>query len=552
MHNLIEEPTLSAASNLNGPRRALSQEFLLCCIVVMLLAASLRLYHISERSLWFDEAIAANISRGTLGHTLVLTRNEHSAPIIHPLVLYAVEKTAAGPLAVRTPSFVASLLAVFLMLCFVTIPSFDRKTALLSALMLGMSALQIRYAQEVREYSLSVLYATLLTYLFMAYSSRREGRGSLVPLYLALFAAPLVQYGLVLFGFGVLAALVVLGLNDRRWRIRILEVTKASVFLGAGGLASYMLTLRYQWGETPSYLRDHYLTPDKSVAAFVLSNTHHLVTSFLPGLAAAVISLVAILFYVVTPSRSRVVSPLFVLAVTSLGVVLACALLHVYPYGGVRQCLFLAPVLCLVASTSLVQIANRFAGTMNRVVFVAIASVVVVSGVFQIRHLKPYAEVEDIHAVLSRLQTNVEPGDGVYIYFGAVPATDFYVKERDSGFMYGDFHRQSPDKFASEMLAGLCPGTNRIWIVFSHVYEDEDQRILNDLSGNWEVASVLTTKGSALYMARRRSAVAPDASTDRDPSCGGKLVAATQKSVTQRPYDSFWDWNIRNLGPPGQ
>lgn len=531
----------------------MGKAFLCGCVFVVLLAASLRLYHISQRSLWFDEAIAANISRGTLAQTLILTRNEHSAPIVHPLVLYAVEKVAAGPLAVRSPSFVASLLAVFLMLCFVTIPSFDPKTALLAALMLSMSALQIRYAQEVREYSLSVLYATLLTYLYLSYASDCEERNSPTPLYLALLAAPLVQYGLVLFSFGILAALVVLGFTDRTQRVRISQVMKASVCLGAGGLLSYMLTLRYQWEEAPFYLQDFYLTPGKSLAAFVLSNTHHVLTSFLPGLAAAFVSVVAILFHVGTSIRRRVVSPLVVLAITSIGIVLVCALLHVYPYGGVRQCLFLAPILCLVGSESLVQITNRFRGIASSVAFAAVACVVVVSGIFQIRLLKPYAEIEDIQGVLHRLQNSVESGDGVYIYFGAVPAVDFYVKERDQRFMYGDFHRESPEKFASEMLAGLYPRTNRTWIVFSHIYQEEDKIFLHDLSSDWEVDPILFTKGSALYLACRLRAGLPETSTDRGAMCANALVGAAKRSpVPQRPKDSFWDWNIRNIRRPGQ
>src|SRR5579864_4952086 len=152
-HNTRTVMMSSAVSS--DPGRQM-RAFFLCATMVVLLAASLRVYHIAQRSLWLDEAIAANISRGTLSQTLILTRDLHSAPITDPLILYAVEKVNAGALAVRIPSLVASMLAVFLMLCFVTIPSIDYKMAGLAALMLSVSAAQIRYAQEVREYSLSV------------------------------------------------------------------------------------------------------------------------------------------------------------------------------------------------------------------------------------------------------------------------------------------------------------------------------------------------------------------------------------------------------------
>ena len=515
--------------------------FLAFSVVLILFAASLRIYHISQRSLWLDEAIAANISRGTLPETLILTRAFHSAPIVDPLLLYGVEKASTGALAVRIPSLVASLAAVLLMLCFVTIPSIDYRTAGLSALMLSVSAVQVRYAQEVREYSLSVLYAEVLMYVFLSYTSNREENGSPTLLYLTLFVAPFVQYGLVLFSLGVLAALLIVSLTDSKRRVRITHIVTGSVFLAAGGLLSFFLTLRYQWGEDAWYLQDYYYVPGSSFLHFVVSNTHYLFTSFLPGLAAAAISVVAILVHVVTSIRARCVSPLSVLVFTSVGVVLACGILHIYPFGGIRQCLFLAPVLCLFAAASLVQISSRFTKGVNSVVFATIVCVVVVSGAVQFRSVKPYAEVEDIQNVLLGLRNQIQSGDGVYIYPGAVPAVDFYVKERDARFIYGDFHQQAPEKYVSEMLAGLPPKADRLWIVFSHVYRDEDQRIIHDLSADWKVDSVVSVKGSALYLASRRPGV-PDVT----PALNGDV------SDAPRIADTFWDWNIRNGRKPSQ
>jgi hypothetical protein len=516
------------------------REFVLCATLILLLAASLRVYHIEQRSLWLDEAIAANISRGTLSQTLILTRDLHSAPITDPLILYAVEKVNAGPLAVRIPSLVASMLAVFVMLCFVTIPSIDYKTAGLAALMLSVSATQIRYAQEVREYSLSVLYATVLLYIFLSYVSKKEKPSSPFPLYIALFGAPLIQYGLVLFSFGILATLFVFALIDRERVSRIVQVIVASGFLAVGGLVSLFLTLRYQWGDDAWYLKDYFGAPGTSLLHFVLTNTHHLVTFLLPGLAAAAISTLAIAIYLVASIRARRIPPLAVLTFTSCGIVLICSLRHFYPYGGIRQCLFLAPVLCLFASESLVQIIQKVPARLTSLGFAAIVCAVIVSGALQIRLLKPYAEVEDIQQILHTLQAHIQPGDSVYIYPGAVFAVDFYVKARDPRFIYGDYHQQSPEKYVPEIESGLNPRAGRLWIVFSHIYRDEDQRILRDLSKDWEVEPVLSVTGSALYQATRR------------PISGDAAIEASQTSpaAPDHTHDSFWDWNVRNSRHP--
>ncbi len=534
MHDLAVVPV--AVSSGRGLRWRLpaNRIFLAIGILIVLLAASLRIYRISQRSLWLDEAIAANISRGTLSETLILTRGFHSAPIIHPAVLYAVEKVSASPLAVRLPSLLASVLAVVLLLCFVTIPVIDHKTAGLAALMLTVSATQIRYAQEVREYSLGVLYAGVLLYVFLSYISQKDEHHSPILLYLSVFAAPLVQYGLVLFSGGILSALLALAFTGSKPRPKLAQIMAATGFLVLGGLVSFFLTLRYQWGDDAWYLKDHFWAPGSNLFRFIRSNTHGLITWLLPGLAAASISVLAILIDLVASIRARIVAPVALLGCTSCGIVLLCGIVHLYPYGGIRQCLFLTPVLCLLASISLVQGTNRIAGPVKSLVFAGIVCVVVVSGIFQIRLLKPYAEIEDIKPVLLSLQNRMAPVDAVYIYPGAVFAVDYYINTRDPRFMYGDYHQKDPETYVPEMLAGLDPKASRFWIVFSHIYREEDQRILHDLSSGWSVEPVFSAKGSALYLASRRRVLM------------AVVTAHKAAPMADHTHDSFWEWNMRN------
>lgn len=547
MHDLPVAPV--AAST--GGRLSLpaNRVFLAIGILVVLLAAFLRIHHISRRSLWLDEAIAANISRGTLSQTLILTRGFHSAPIVHPVLLYAVEKASASPLAVRLPSLVPSGLAVVLMLCFVTIPAIDYKTAGLAALMLSVSATQIRYAQEVREYSLGVLYAGVLLYVFLSYISPKKEPNSPILLYLSLFAAPLVQYGLVLFSGGILSALLVLAFTGSKPRPKLAQIIAASACLALGSVVSFFVTLRYQWGDDAWYLKDYFWTPGSNIFRFVEVNTHSLITWLLPGLAAASISVLAILICLVLSIRARIVPPVALLAFTSCGIVLLCSILHLYPYGGIRQCLFLTPLLCLLASTSLVQVANRITGPANSWVFAVVIGVVFVSGVFQIRLLKPYAEVEDIQSVLLSLQKHIAPGDAVYIYPGAVFAVDFYIKHRDPRFMYGDYHQKDPERHVPEMLAGLDPRASRFWIVFSHIYREEDELILHDLRRDWNVEPVLFAQGAALYLASRRPVLM---ATVTAGSINTQSETSKTTPTADHTHDSFWEWNIRNARQPAQ
>ncbi len=521
--------------------------FLLAAALIVLLAGSFRAVHIGERSLWLDEAIAANISRGTMTETIELTRGLHSAPIVHPLILYAVEKVRADTLAVRLPSLVASVLAVLVLLCLAPLPSIGYRAAVLAALMLAISAAQIRYAQEVREYSLSVLYAAVLTYFYLLVRAYQKTRMTRVLLYLLLFGAPLVQYGLALFGAAVLAAMAVLWLADARPRIGLSQLMVATGFFAAGCALTILLTLRYQWGEPAAYLTPNYPESLQNIPRFAVSATRHLLAFLLPGAVAAWLSAAAVAGYLFISIRERTYPPLVVLGFASFGAVLFGAVLHVYPYGPIRQCLFLAPVASLLASVSLVHVADRWAGRMNNIAIATIMGIVIVSGIVQIRAEQPYREIEDIKAILGDLQKQAAPGDSVYVYSGAVPAVDFYLKVRDDRYIYGDFHRDEPERYAAEIRGGLRPGAERFWLVFSHVYQDEDQRILRDLAADWDVSPVHDAVGSALYMASRRAIGAPGAATGRDPTDVTKGSDTVPRSVISgRSGDTFWDWNLRN------
>ncbi len=150
--------------------------FLVVAVLLLTIGAALRVFHLGDRSLWYDEAVTANTSRGTLAQVLEETR-QVSAPVIHPYILYLVEKIGTSPVAVRAPSVLASLLAVLLMLAMVR-AKVSRNAALFSAAILAVSASQIRYAQEVREYSLAVLFATLLIYCLAQLGGRRFSKSS--------------------------------------------------------------------------------------------------------------------------------------------------------------------------------------------------------------------------------------------------------------------------------------------------------------------------------------------------------------------------------------
>lgn len=472
-------------------------------------AAFLRIYHIEDRSLWLDEAFSANFARGTFAETLSNTQRADSAPIAHPFILYVAQKIGEGPFAVRFPSFMASVLAVMVMLGLVY-AKIEWRAAMFSALMLAVSATQIRYAQEVRSYALSVLFAALLLLTFLYYLSNQNKRKGLILLGSMLFIAPLVQYGLVLFGFGILSAMGILYFMEHPTTIRIHHVILSGFCLGVGGLLSLLVTLRHQLWVISIRVEAggrhaHYFDPSvDNPVWFIIQNTYSLVTFTFPGVYILGLICMASLVYAYRMVGLRKWDPTFVLAFTSLSIAIIASFLAVYPYSGTRQCLYLAPVLILAAAISLSYLLERLRAFDRPAATIAVVVVIALSGFSDIKNTNPYKEVEDSKTVLEHLARSMGPHDEVYFYYGAVPAIDFYWKQQDQRFIYGKYHQDDPKEYITDLLNAVKPETDRLWLVFSHVIRKEDQFIIAGMKSEWYVSAVLSVPGAALYVANRK------------------------------------------------
>ena len=175
--------------------------YLYLSVLLLILAGALRFHDIAARSMWVDEAAAALYSQGTLEETVHNTRFDNTSPLVYPLILQAVQTFEASARSVRLPSAVFSWLAVLVVLL-MPAAGLDRYSAFIGALALTIATSQVHWAQQSREYSFSVLIAALLLYGLIAYIN--SDRNNKLTLYVTLFAAPLIQYGLVLFGGAII------------------------------------------------------------------------------------------------------------------------------------------------------------------------------------------------------------------------------------------------------------------------------------------------------------------------------------------------------------
>jgi 4-amino-4-deoxy-L-arabinose transferase-like glycosyltransferase len=483
--------------------------FLAIALMLLTIGAASRIYHLGNRSLWFDEALTANTSRSTLAHMIEATRSRGSAPVVHPYILYIVEKLDQKAVAVRAPSVLASLLAILLMLGMVR-ANVSRNAVLFAAAILTVSASQIRYAQEVREYSFAVMFATLLIYCFLRWEATGSRSRQPVLLYAVLFLVPLVQYGLVLFAASILSTIALCLVFTRGTRFRLSHLVIAAAFLGAGGLLSFVLTLRYQFqpGKGQWYLVSNYFDPKTtSLLRFSVENSKGLLSFFMPGQVVAVCFVIAAVIFCVARAFDRKVDPIMLLVFSSVAIVLLASIAKLYPYGGIRQCLFLAPGLTLFAGVVLADLLKRVKMSWEPIVTLGFLAVILFSGCRGLRRQWPYGEYEDTQSILKKLDKLSAPSDEVWVNHDAVEAVDFYLQGKDPRFVYGKFHRD-PNDYIPELSAEIDPHRERIWLVFSHLQQPSDhfekELIVSSLRSRWDVQEVLEPKNTELFLARRK------------------------------------------------
>lgn len=478
--------------------------------LILLAGACLRFYHLANRSLWYDEAVAANNSRGTFEQMLQLTRHV-SAPIIHPFLLYVSESIKSNAWTARFPSVLASLAAV-LMLLALPKAKVSSWTALFAAAILSLSASQVRYAQEVREYSLAVFFATVLIFCLLRWEARGTNRHSLL-LYAAMFAAPFIQYGLVLLCAAILVTMLLRVLSQRALRSSIIPILLSGILFLSGGALSYALTLRYQLKVnamgTQSYLAANYFHPEsEGIRHFLWENTRLLLSFFIPGQLVVVLLIIGGGVLVFRELRRWQLDSITLLLITSFGVTMIAAVRHVYPYGGIRQCLFLAPVLILFAGKALDELVSLVRRSYRTAAAVVMLAIIFVSGARGIPRQWPYAEFEDNQSLLRELARSAGPGDQVWVNHDAVDAFRFYLPAGDPRFIYGKYHRD-PNDYLPELRASVSPSTTRLWLAFSHIEQPsdhaEEQLILSELRPGWTVEKRVGAVNAELYLATRTS-----------------------------------------------
>ncbi len=146
--------------------------------IITLIALVLRLYNLTYHSLWFDEAISVHWARQSVPRILEVgfTLVEDRLPPLYYLLLKGWTALAGfSETGLRSLSVFAGLLLIPVT-AGIAKTLFNRRIALMTALLVALNPFLIWYAQEARMYAQAALFGALTVWVFLKmceYANRR-------------------------------------------------------------------------------------------------------------------------------------------------------------------------------------------------------------------------------------------------------------------------------------------------------------------------------------------------------------------------------------------
>ena len=162
----------SASLNFDTPKaRREFGEHKSSLVVILLIRAGLRFYHLGQSSLWYDEVVTMRLAR--VANPTALLRLLHQidatrAPL-HPLILQVwVSLFGSADSSGRAFSTLCGLITVGLVYL-IGYQAFDIKTGLWASWLCSLSPLLVYYSRETRMYMWLVMITCLAWYLLLSF-----------------------------------------------------------------------------------------------------------------------------------------------------------------------------------------------------------------------------------------------------------------------------------------------------------------------------------------------------------------------------------------------
>jgi hypothetical protein len=477
-------------------------------VALVLLGVGLRAEALAgDRNLWIDESMLALnlVERSAAGLLEPLDWNQ-GAPVGFLLLTKAViTQLGASEVALRLVPFLGSLLGLAAF-GWVAPKLLSRPAAVLGVLLLAVSPVLISYSAECKQYALD---AGLTVGLLAGAVGLLLGRGGF-PRWAGLAVAGAAAVWLSHPAAFVLGGIGTALLADAAWkkdRTRFLAAAgTVAVWLVSFG-ACFLLSLK-QLGNNQfllEYWDGHFLPLPPTSPGDVAWLLDHFFAPFaypggLGGTEIRAGGIAAVLFVVGVWGMWKERWPVAVAVVLPGVLALLASGVHKYPFAG-RLLLFLVPLMVLGVA--------RGAWTVGAALWKVqpVAATALLGVLVAAPCLEAYQEArrpmryEQLNPVLGQVRDRWQPGDRMYVYYGARPAFEFYTRDNPfpaGAVEFGSHSRANRLMYRSELEA--LKGSPRVWLVFSHRHQNEEAVIEAYAEGLGRCEKVVEAPGAAAYL----------------------------------------------------
>ena len=443
--------------------------------------------YLERHALWLDEAmLSVSIVKRHMRALIFspLEFNQNAPPLY--LQLAKISTLLFGPteFALRLPSL---LFSIGSMLLFIWIARrvLDKAGALIASGLFAIAPLPVIYASEAKQYAGDLFAASLLTAVAIKlYDSGFARRWIVVTGLSALGLVWLSDTSLLVLG-GVGVSLMYFAIRDRNpvalW---------AAKFIGPVWLVASIAVVagmhRRLNNETGRMLHSAWSgafmpLPPRNVDQFTWlphTTNRFFVDDFgVRSLGGLVVVTALIGVWRLWKSQRR----LTMLCLSPVVMGLIASALRMYPWAGGRASLYLTIPFALALGAGIVYAGNLLPSHKwlpQAALFLAFIN----PPEFLLKGFSPPWLNEPIEPALAYVQANRKPGDRIYVYWGAVPATMFYGPRfgiSQSEYVSGGIYGKNWDQYASELAQ--FSGSPRVWVIFSHTRTSEREQIMHQM-----------------------------------------------------------------------
>lgn len=482
-------------------------------LLLFIAALAMRLIGLGAHSFWFDEGL--EIDRALSEWSQILLLSAGPDPPLFRLIIAPLVRVSNSEFILRLPSALLGAGSVPLLYAWLRLLG-RPQLGLWAALLLAVAPAGIYYSQEVSQYAL-VLFLTVAL-LYAAELVVRVGRVRHWVLLTVTGVLSLLAY----YGLGAVLLVISLRLAWQTWsgrsRERLLGFAGYHLALGLtfAAVVYFYLVTQYEYVSQRSLQqapfssvpwRDLLRTVDDALyrgfLRFLTAPFSEAVPPAIPGLFGLLALAGAVVLWRRFPrNRSLLAMPPLIVITFYLAAGFG------YYHFGYRYGLPLLPFFVLFMAATLWELARHW--RLGAVGATLLLAVVWVAFWPNLRLLpNPWMDLprEELRPVLTYVERNAGADDFVYVYYGAVPAYKAYRPDPDSRTALGSWLRGAPleEQLAEIRETSAC--AERLWLVFSHIYGDEETALVRGLSQGvprYRQVDALRTENAAGFLLERR------------------------------------------------